>query len=196
MSTITVDPAGGPRKVVQQPIVVAYFRYCRGRFRARTFTGSEGIRQTTLPRWHVNAPNTPIWHFTTNDSGESDSNPYDLVFVNSTKAYLLRYGATKAWIVNPSATTQAGFKIGDLDLKAYADADGVPEMAKGVIADGKLFIILQRQDDFFCPSNTAYVAVFDVATDTEIDTGMGEGGMKGIPLSIKESPVHPVYRRE
>ncbi len=134
----------------------------------------------------VDAPNTPIWQYSTNDSGSTESsNPYQLVFVNSQKAYLLRYGVAKAWIVNPSTTTEAGFKTGELDLSAYADADGVPEMVAGVIANGKLFVILQRLDSSFCPSNTAYVAVFDVASNTEIDTGLGSGDMKGIPLSVK-----------
>lgn len=183
ISVITVDPKDGPRIAVNNLLPSATsdiavdafgkYYYRLGRFQADNITKVD-----------VNAPNTPIWQYTTNDSGESDSNPYDLVFVSSTKAYLLRFGAAKAWIVNPSATNQGGFKIGELDLKAYADGDGVPEMAKGVIANGKLFIIMQRLDDFFCPSNTAYVAVFDVATNTEIDTGMGEGSKKGIPLPI------------
>ncbi|MDZ7699719.1 MAG: hypothetical protein U5R49_23250 [Deltaproteobacteria bacterium] len=59
-------------------------------------------------------------------------------------------------------------------------------MTAGVIANGKFFIVLQRLDTSFCPTNTAYVAVFDVATNTEIDTGLGSGGMKGIPLPIKQ----------
>ena len=134
---------------------------------------------------NIAAPNTPIWQFSTQGTDEANSsNPYDLVFVNSTKAYLIRYGSTKAWIVNPSATTEATFKVGELDLSAYTDADGAPEMCCGVIANGKLFIVLQRLVDW-CPSNTAYVAVFDTTTDTEINTGLGSGNMIGIPLTIK-----------
>ena len=185
VSVITVNPKTGPRVVLNNQLPSAtsdivvdafgQYYYRIGRFQADNVT-----------KVAVNAPNTPIWQYSTNDSTESsNSNPYDLVFVSSQKAYLLRYGSTKAWIVNPSTTTEAGFKIGELDLSAYADADGIPEMAKGVIANNKLFIILQRLDSSYCPSNTAYVAVFDVATNTEIDTGLGEGNMKGIPLPIK-----------
>ena len=183
ISIISVDPKDGPRIVLNNQLPSAtsditvdaygeyYYRF--GKFQADNIT-----------KVAVNSPNTPIWQYTTNDAGESGSNPYDLVFVSSEKAYLLRYGAAKAWIVNPSTTTEGGFKIGDLDLSAYADGDGVPEMAKGVIANDKLFIIMQRLDDVFCPSNTAYMAVFDVETNTEIDTGKGEGSKKGIPLPI------------
>ena len=186
ISTISVDPKEGPRTLRNDLLpsatsditVDAYgaYYYRIGRFEANNIT-----------KVHVNAPDTPLWQFTTDDPGESgSSNPYQLVFVSSTKAYLLRYGSTKAWIVNPSIGPGGILKTGELDLGSYADADGIPEMAKGVIANGKLFIILQRLDSTFCPSNTAYVAVFDVASDTEIDTGKGEGGKKGIPLPIKD----------
>jgi outer membrane protein assembly factor BamB len=59
-------------------------------------------------------------------------------------------------------------------------------MANGVVADGKLFLILQRinRDEGWVPTNTPYVAVFDTATDTEIDTG-ADPELRGIPLPIK-----------
>ena len=139
-----------------------------------------------ITKFDVDAPATPIWQFTTMDSEDTvlSSNPQDIVFSSSTKAYLLRFGSPTAWIVDPSAITQADFKIGTLDLSPYADGDGIPEMRAGVIANGKLFIILQRLEDF-CPTNTAYVAVFDISTDTEINTGVpNNDGVMGIPLPI------------
>jgi hypothetical protein len=110
-----------------------------------------------------------------------------MVFASSSKAYVLRYGSTKAWIVNPNATVESQFKKRELDLSHYADSDGIPEMHSGVIADGKLFIVLQRvdSDNGWVPSNTPYLAVFDVKTNQEIDTGKGTGGLKGIPLPIR-----------
>ncbi|MDY6850449.1 MAG: choice-of-anchor U domain-containing protein [Thermodesulfobacteriota bacterium] len=160
--------------------VAAYGRY---------FYRIEKFRSDNVIKFDMDAPTTPVWQFSTNDAGSDvSSNPYDLIFVSSVKAYLLRYGTTKAWIVNPSATTAAEFKIGEIDLSDYADADGIPEMAGAVIADGKLFIICQRldRDNWWEPSNTAYVAVFNTATDTEIDTGKGGAdGLKGIPLPIR-----------
>ncbi len=118
---------------------------------------------------------------------DTTSNPHGLVFVNSEKAYLFRYGTTKAWIVNPSTTTEGGFKIGELDLSSYADSDGIPEMESGVIVGDKLFIILKRlnRNDNWAP-NPTYVAVFDTTNDTEINTGnVNPGGVLGIPLDIR-----------
>jgi hypothetical protein len=150
----------------------------------------ERYNHDTVTKFSFDEPLTPIWQFSTMDSsdtaeGITSSNPHQLVFVSSTKAYLIRYGSKRAWIVNPSATTQAGFKTGELDLSAYVDAgdtDGVPEMDAGVVAGGKLFLLLQRLTGFPAVRN-GYVAVFDVSTDSEIDTGMGSGGLLGIELT-------------
>ena len=70
-------------------------------------------------------------------------------------------------------------------MNAYADDDGIPEMESGVIVDGILYITMQRLNNF-APSETAYVALFDTATDTEIDTGVAnDDNVLGIPLPIK-----------
>ncbi|MDH5387000.1 MAG: hypothetical protein OEY06_00965 [Gammaproteobacteria bacterium] len=135
---------------------------------------------------------TPIWQYSTNDVGSAVlSNPYDMIFVSETKAYVLRYGTSVAWIVNPSAATEADFKIGELDLSAYADADGVPEMSGGVIADGRLYITLQRLDNFAVTQN-AYVAIFDVNTDLEIDALIAGDTLYGIPLQTR-NPGNIIY---
>lgn len=183
ISAITVNPKTGPRIAVNNLLagsngstVKAFGQY---------YYRIEQFQADNVTKVDISSPNTPIWQYSTQDTGEaSSSNPYDLVFVNSTKAYLLRYGSTTAWIVNPSATSEAEFKIGELDLSAYADGDGAPEMCCGVIANNKLFIVMQRMVDW-CPSDIAYVAVFDTATDAQINTGMGSGSMIGIPLTIK-----------
>lgn len=113
-------------------------------------------------------PSTVIWQYSATDSNDTVSpNLYDIVFVDETKAYLIRYGSERAWIVNPSASQSSDFKTGELDLSFYADADGVPEMADGVVVDDKLFIIIQRYENF-TDLLTAYVVVFDTNTDTEL----------------------------
>ena len=186
-SVISVDPVGGPRTAqnnlaptISDITVVAHGDY---------FYRIEKYFADNVTKFDIDDPDTPIWQYTTlDDPGDPTSNPNDMVFVSDQKAYIIRYGSTKAWVVNPSATDDAGFKIGELDLSAYDDGDGTPEMRSAVIADGKLFIIMQRMTQAAWPNtwttNTAYVAVFDTATDTEIDTGKGSGAMLGIPMDI------------
>jgi hypothetical protein len=128
---------------------------------------------------------TAIWSYSTNDPQDSTRNPYALVSLSDTKAYLLRYGSSKVWIVNPQATNSEDFKIGELDLSSYVHADNsssTPSPAAAVINDGKLYIAMQRQDDSY-NAGTAYVAVFDTVTDTEIETNANaDDNVKGIPL--------------
>jgi hypothetical protein len=186
-SVITVDPVGGPRTA--QNDLLATISDISVAAHGTYFYRIERYYADNVAKFDINAPDTPIWQYSTLDDGETvSSNPHGLVFESSEKAYLFRYGTTRAWIVNPSTTTEDGFKIGELDLTSYADSDGTPEMENGVIADGKLFVILVRidRDNNWAPTNTAYVAVFDTETDTEIDTGIDNpDGVLGIPLDIK-----------
>ncbi|MEW6994436.1 cadherin repeat domain-containing protein [Colwelliaceae bacterium MEBiC 14330] len=127
-----------------------------------------------------------IWSYSTNDAEDSVSrNPYALVSLNESKAYLLRYGSSQVWIVNPEATTSEDFKIGELDLSQYVhenNSSGTPNPAAAVINNGKLYIAMQRQDDSF-NAGSAYIAVFDTETDTEIETNANaDDNLKGIPL--------------
>ena len=165
---------------VSDIIVRAYGKY---------FYPIERYKRDNIAKFDINDPSANIWQYSV---GDGSSNVHDMVFVSGQKAYLLRYGKDKIWIVNPSATTEDQFKIGEIDLSAYADADGVPEMESGIIVGNRLFVLLQRldRDNNWAPQ-VSYVAVIDTDTDTEIDTGVpNDLGVKGIPLPIKN--VHSI----
>jgi hypothetical protein len=147
-----------------------------------SFYRIERFGANNITKFNMESPHEPVWQFSTEGS-ESDSNPYQMVFVNETKAYLLRYGSPKLWIVNPSATQEAEFKTGEIDLSAYSNCDGLPEMASAIIVGTKLFVVLQRLCSWM-PTDDAYIAVFNTVTDTEIETGQGLGGLKGIKLDV------------
>ncbi|WP_159817779.1 cadherin repeat domain-containing protein [Colwellia sp. 20A7] len=149
-----------------------------GRFFIDTITKYNGAE--------VNERDTALWSFSTQDSQDSISrNPYALVSLDEAKAYLLRYGSSKVWIVNPQADNIDDFKTGELDLTSYVpenNTNGTPSPAAAVINDGKLYIVMQRLSDAYAP-NTSYVAVFDTNTDEEIETNANsEDTVKGIPL--------------
>jgi hypothetical protein len=130
---------------------------------------------------------TAIWSYSTQDSQDSTSrNPYALVSLSENKAYLLRYGSSKVWIVNPQASSSEDFKTGELDLTSYIPSDNskdTPSPSSAIINDGKLYIAMQRTSDAWV-SGVAYVAVFDTTTDVEIETNSNtEDNVKGIPLT-------------
>ena len=151
----------------------------------------------SVTKFAATAPATPIWQYSTMDDQDAmaSSNPQSMIFASSTKAYIPRFNSDKMWVVNPETTTEAGFKTGAVDLSAYADVDGMPEMTQGVVVGGKLFLVLQRldQDNGWAPQ-TAYLVVIDTATNTEIDTESPDSGnLKGIPLPVK-NPWNIVYK--
>ena len=142
----------------------------------------------SITKYAIDAPQTVIWQYSVNETANPAvlSNPHDMIFVSETKAYVLRYNKTKVWIVNPSATSEADFKIGELDLSAYGAVDGTPEMETGFIANGKLYIVLQRLEGVSQQVvNDAYIAVFDVTSDQEIDVNIPGDALKGIPLAVR-----------
>lgn len=158
----------------------------------------ERFQRDNITRFDLDAPGTAVWQYSAQDDPDDpvSANPRAPIFANDTKAYLLRYGKPTVWIIDPTATVEADFKTGELDLSSYtddlvdaggapSDPDGTPEPETGVIVDGKLFIAMQRLDrnDGFRPL-TAFVAVFDVATDSEIDT-MTHPDVFGIELPVQ-----------
>ncbi len=154
------------------------------------FYRMERSGSNSITKFSIEDPSTPIWQYSTDEAGDDNSNPSAMIFVSDTKAYLLRYNSRKAWIVNPSATKQAEFKIGELDLSDYDEGDGAPEMASGVIVGNKLFITLQRYtidnlSYYYSADNDSYLAVFNINTDIEIDTDPSAPGLKGIKLDVR-----------
>ena len=138
----------------------------------------------TISRYAVDDPTTPVYTYSTQSADEEgQSNPYSLIEVNDQKAYVLRYGSGKLWIVNPSAATEAEFKLGEIDLSHY-DPDGVPEMATALLQGDLLFVGMQRLDSF-AATRSSYVAVIDTTTDLEVDTGQSGEGFLGVDLGIR-----------
>ena len=126
---------------------------------------------------------TPVYQYSVLQ-GETTPNTFDIVFASDTKAYVLQDGGTDILIVNPEAATEEEFITGAIDISVY-DADA-PNAVSGVIANGNLFVLMQRLTPSgfsFVPDQPGYVAVFDVETDEEIATGQGADGLEGIELN-------------
>ncbi len=104
-------------------------------------------------------------------SVDNGSNPHDIAFAAPDKAYVTRYERATVLIVDPTTGPDcAGFVRGEIDLAAFADGDGLPEMDQAVVIGGRLFVTLQRLDrrNFFRPTERSVLAVIDVATDAVV----------------------------
>ncbi len=89
----------------------------------------------------------------------SGSNPQDLAVVALDRAYVLRYAEPELLLVHPLT----GAELGTVDLSAYADADGVPEMAYSLVHGGRVYVALQRLVDFE-PGDYSSLLVLDGAS--------------------------------
>jgi hypothetical protein len=96
------------------------------------------------------------------------SNPQDIAFVDESKAYMTALDDSELLIVDPTPSPDCtDFIRGTIDLSAFADADGLPEMSQMAIVGGQLFVTLQKLDrnNFFSPSGPGSVVVIDTVTD-------------------------------
>jgi DNA-binding beta-propeller fold protein YncE len=116
------------------------------------------------------------------------SNPADIAFVSSQKAYVTLYERADLAIVNP----ESGASLGSIPLGGFADADGIPEMDHMVRVGPYLFVAIQRLDrnHNFAPTDYSAIVVIDTRTDTVVDADPVEPGVQPIKLTGK-NPVTP-----
>ena len=121
---------------------------------------------------------TPLTQFSVGNG----ANPHDIEIVAPDKAYVTRYDAASLLIVNP----QDGAKLGEIDLSAFADADGLPEVSQIVRIGDRLYLSCQRLDrnSGWGPADVSYLIVVDLATDTLVDVDPDAEGVQGIALSV------------
>ena len=121
---------------------------------------------------------TPLTQFSVGNG----ANPHDIEIVAPDKAYVTRYDAASLLIVNP----QDGAELGEIDLGAFADADGLPEVSQIVRVGKRLYLSCQRLDrnGGWGPADVSYLIVVDLATDTLVDVDPDAEGVQGIALSV------------
>lgn len=122
-------------------------------------------------------PRTPIMQFSTGNG----TNPHDIAFASPSKAYISRYDDTQVLIVNP----QDGSELGTIDLGAFADVDGAPEMSQLAIVGDRLYVAcqLQDRDAGFVPAAQGILVVIDTNSDQLVDMDPNAAGVQAWPLA-------------
>lgn len=75
-------------------------------------------------------------------SAGSKTNPYDIVEIGSNRAAVSLYGQDYLLLID----TITGKTVSQIDLPAYADADGIPETSSLFYRNGRLYVFVQRLD--------------------------------------------------
>ena len=99
----------------------------------------------------------------------TNSNPRDLAFLSSSKAYVTRYNESSLWLIN----LISGDKIGEINLASWANEantgqnKNIPQMNTLYLDEnGYLFIALQRLQDSWHPSSYSSILVFKTADNS------------------------------
>ena len=108
------------------------------------------------------------------------TNPHDIEIVAPDKAYVTLYETASLLIVDP----RDGAQLGEIDLGAFADGDGLPEVSQIARVGGRLYLSCQRLDrnGGWGPVDVSYLIVVDLATDTLVDVDPDTEGVQGIAL--------------
>lgn len=104
--------------------------------------------------------------------------PMDIAVIDSTRAYVTRASSTHLERLDLGS----GALIPVVDLSAFADADGIPDLGLTALFEGRLFIQLPRK--FRCgeATNPPVLAVVDVNSEQLVDADPIAPGVQAIDL--------------
>lgn len=122
------------------------------------------------------------------------SNPQDIAFKSATRCYVSRYDRPEIGIYNPAT----GAALGTISLAAFADADGLPEMARIALVGNRLFVAVQRlnRNAGFTPTAYSLIVVVDTNADTVLDVDPVLPGKQAIQLTLKNPVTTFAYDRD
>jgi DNA-binding beta-propeller fold protein YncE len=122
--------------------------------------GADSIQVLDPQRGFITPPNGVL-------SVGNGTDPQDIVFVNTNKAYVSRLGSPRLLIINP-ATLQ---RTGEVDLSSLVqpnDSDGSPDPSSMLMLNGLVYVALRHIDSTqpqLPPVAPGEVAVIDATTD-------------------------------
>ena len=122
-------------------------------------------------------PRVPLTQFSVGNG----SNPQDIEIVAEDKAYVTLYERSELLIVDP----RDGAERGRIDLSAFADGDGLPEVSQIVRVGARVYLSCQRlgRNGDWGPVDDSFLIVVDIASDTLVDADANVAGLQGILLS-------------
>ena len=108
-----------------------------------------------------------MWHVEYEFSAGAGTNPQDIAVVDQ-RAYIPRYSHKDLLVVDPQTGNQRNL----IDLSGYADLDGIPETGWVVAVNDKIYVVLQRLENFE-PTDYSSLVIIDAETgvveDEKID---------------------------
>jgi hypothetical protein len=118
------------------------------------------------------------------------ANPHDLAFVSDAKMYVTLFDRKELGVFDP----ETGAELGTVDLSAFADTDGLPELHTLAMAGTHALVAIKGldRDHKWALSRPGELAVIDTTTDKVVDTDLEAAGVQGIPLLGQNPNGHMV----
>ncbi|MCG3174191.1 MAG: hypothetical protein GMKNLPBB_02418 [Myxococcota bacterium] len=117
------------------------------------------------------------------------TNPRDVLILSPGKAFVTRHQSPSLLVMNPAT----GAPIREIDLSAFADPDGVPEMDQMLLWNNRVYVTLQRLDqkDRFRANHDSLIIALDPETGEVADLDPAVPGAQGWVLPFR-SPISPM----
>ena len=109
------------------------------------------------------------------------SDPHDIAFLSTSRAFVTRYNTDQLWIVD----TNTGRRSGLIDFSWLRDVDNIPEMDHMVRVGSRIFVSVQRlnRNTDWGPVGKSYIAAFDPYTEQFIDAEPSINGTQALALA-------------
>lgn len=121
-------------------------------------------------------------------AGPYQVNPYDVLTVSPTKAYVVQFALPRIAIVDPTRDGATAL-TGSIDLSPLRsamdmDPSGSPEPTRVLRVGDRAFVALQHLSSF-APVANGTLAVIDTTTDRLVDTDAATPGTQGVTLGTR-----------
>jgi hypothetical protein len=103
------------------------------------------------------------------------TNPQDIAVVSAGRAYVARYAEPSLLVIDPLD----GTALGEVDLSAYADADGSPEAAWLLVRGDRVYAALQKLVDFQVDGPSSIVVVDAASGEVRREVILAGGNVYG-----------------
>jgi hypothetical protein len=121
-------------------------------------------------------------------SGPYQVNPYDVLTVSPTKAYVVQFGLAHVAVVNPTvdgaSAITARIDLGPVRHPMDMDPSGAPEATRIVRVGDRALIALQNLSAF-APIANGTLAVINTTTDALVDLDPMTNGVQGVTLTAR-----------
>jgi hypothetical protein len=173
LSEVSGDSSGSVRRDLAPVHSDAIARVYQGRIYVVNRFGGDNVQVVDTASAYATLRQIPLG---------PGSNPHDIAFVSSDRAYVSRFGSDGLVEIDPGT----GAIRDTISVASFADPDGIPDMDRMFYRSPYLYVAVERIDfggGTYQPVPPSWLAVVDTRTNTLVDVDAATDGIQGIELA-------------